>query len=295
MIPLNYLATIFQKDEEDVLRWIKYNKVTASRIGNSWMVDETSFYHVIRLNQKLSEYDKYLEEEVRIREEEITNILLQLDDLIYLLKSINKISPILRLLIDEMASLLPAGLNRNIFTDVTSGIGISKCAEAYNLSLSQTCSLYNSTLKIITHKLGFMTEYRDILAREKLRVRRLEIINRNQEEKIKALSDALERITTGTIDNENQSKNLIPLDAIRLLSLNLATDLDLDVRCVNSMHALGLRTVEDLLRYIKNGGLQRTLEARNFGKNSLRRLRYKLIKAGIIDQNEQSYLFEYLN
>lgn len=294
MIPLNYLAAIFQKEKEDVLKWIRQNKITASKIGNSWMVDEASFYHVIRLNLKLSGYDKYLEEEVKIREEEITNILVLLDDLIYLLKSINKISPLLRLLIREMASLLPTGLPRSIFIDVTSGIGISKCVETYGLSFSEACHLYNSAIKSISHKLGFITEYRNILAQEKLNIRRLEIINRNQEEKIRILSDELERVTLETVEDEGQSKLLIPVAAIRTLSLNLATNLDLDTRCVNSLASLGIRTVEDLLRYIRYDGLSRLRTARNFGESSLRRLRYKLTKAGIIDDNEQSYLFEYL-
>lgn len=295
MIPLDYLAAIFQKEKEDVLKWIKQNKITASKIGNNWMVDEASFYHVIRLNLKLSEYDKYLEEEIKIREEEITNILVQLDDLSYLLKSVNKISPLLRLLIREMASLLPTGLMRSIFTDVTSGIGISKCAETYDLSFAQACNLYNSAIKSIGHKLGFITEYRDILAQEKLYIRRLEIINRNQEEKIRILSDELERITSEAVKNDGRSELLIPVTAIRILSLNLAMDLDLDTRCVNSLYSLNIRTVEDLLRYIRYGGLKRLTSARNFGESSLRRLRYKLTKAGIIDENEQSYLFEYLS
>lgn len=59
MIPLDYLTVIFQKEKEDVLRWIKQNKIAASKIGNNWIVNEISYYDVIRLNLELSEYDKY--------------------------------------------------------------------------------------------------------------------------------------------------------------------------------------------------------------------------------------------
>lgn len=59
MMPLDYLTVIFQKEKEDVPRWIKQNKIAASKIGNNWMIDEASYYHVIRLNLELSEYDKY--------------------------------------------------------------------------------------------------------------------------------------------------------------------------------------------------------------------------------------------
>lgn len=295
MIPVSCLVELFQKNEKEVMRWIKQNKITSSKIGNNWLIDEVGFYRAIRLNLKLSECDNYLEEEVKVRQEEITNILLELDDLLYLFKSVNKLSPVLRLLLREMATLIPEGYKRDIFVDIISGLSVSEAAEKYHIDFQRACSLHDSALKCINQKLGFIGEYRQILAQKELKIRRLEIINQNQEDKIRNLSATLERMAPEVVHNEEQFDRLLPRSAVQKLSLRLTTDLDLDCRCVNTLRGLTLETVEDLLRYVKDDGFKKLISTRNFGKYSLRKLKNKLMKAGIIDEHERSDLYEYLS
>lgn len=293
MIPLHYLAAIFQKDEKDILRWIKQYKITSSKIGNTWLIDEASFCRVIRLKMRLSQYDEYLAKEVEIRKDEISEILLQLDDLIYLFRSLKKISPLLRLLIEEMASLISNELKRNIFTDVTSGMNISKVAQKYNLTLEKACSIYNASLACVEKKMGFVYEYRNTLAASKLKIRRLEIECKNQKTEIDRLLYIIDRATFDFSDSSH-SPVFIPASAINLLSLSLTYDLDLDIRIINCLRALDMETVEDLLRFVKEHGFNRLLSYRNFGRESLSSLKMKLIQSGIIDENESSDLFDYI-
>lgn len=291
MIPLHYLATIFQRNEEDILRWVKQNKVTSSKIGNTWLIDEASFCRVLRLKMKLSQYDEYLAKEVQIREDEISDILLQLDDLVYLFRSIKKISPLLRILIREMASLITNELKRNVFVDVTSGMHISKVAKKYELTLEKACSIYDAALVCVTKKMGFICEYRNTIAIKELNIRRLEVENRNQKKEI----DRLTNIVGQSIYEDTYFPEFfIPASAIKLLSLNLTYDLDLDIRIINCLRTLDIDTVEDLLRFVKEHGLNKLLAYRNFGRESLNNLKAKLIQSGVMDENENSYLFDYL-
>lgn len=294
MIPLRYFVKMFQKDEEDLLRWLRLNKITSSKIGNTWLVDEASFYRVVRLNLKLSHYDEYLAEEIKSREIEITNILLQLDDLMYLFKSAFKISPALRLLINEMALLITDEQKRNVFTDVMSGIHITKVAEKYGVTFQQACYLNDAAMKCIGNRLGFINEYRCNRAKEKLTIRRLEIINQNQWSEIVALKDELNRIKDEGASSKGYTEEKIPDLVVKLLSLRLKYDLDLNTRCVNCLRTYELETVEDLLRFIKDNSIERLMTARNLGQKSIMELKGKLEQAGIIDKTGHSYLMKYL-
>lgn len=78
------------------------NNITVTKIGESWMVDDVAisklFAHSIRWGKE------YIEEEISIREEALTNAILQIDDLIYLFKSVKRIAPIFHLIIQEVKS-----------------------------------------------------------------------------------------------------------------------------------------------------------------------------------------------
>lgn len=291
MIPLHYLAAIFKKDEEDILRWIKQYKITSSKIGNTWLIDEVSFCRVIRQKMRLSHYDEYLAKEVQIRKDEISDILLQMDDLIYLLRSLKKISPLLRLLIKEMASLISNDLKRNIFVDVTSGMNISKVAQKYNITFEMACNIYNASLAYVEKKLGFICNYRNSLAENELKIRRLEIESKNQRIEINRLLNIISRTT---FEFAYSPPVFIPASGVKLLSLSLTYDLGLDIRVINCLRTLDLETVEDLLRFVKEHGFNRLLGYRNFGKESLNSLKVKLIQLGIMDKNGNSDLFDYL-
>lgn len=87
----------------------------------------------------------------------------------------------------------------------------------------------------------------------------------------------------------------IPLAIVKILSLNLLTELSLDTRTINCMKVLDIVTVEDLLRFIKQGGgLNSLYMARNFGVKSCEALVHKLEKLGVIDSEGNSSLFKYI-
>lgn len=294
MIPLCQAALLYNTSERNILNWAKQHKITTSRIGGTLMIDETGLSRFIELNAQISYYNEYLEEIVRIKKEELTNIILQIDDLIYLFKSRNKLAPLLRVLIDEMALLIPNEKKRNIFIDVSSNMNLPEVSVKYSLTYDQLCYQYDSALKIIIKKSGFLTGFRDKMAEQQTHLRRLEILNKNQNNEIERLYNLLNDTHYDEIVDMRESYQFIPYPVIKVLSMRFDTDFKLETRTLNSLRGLEIRTVEDMLRYIKGYGLKRLMSARRFGVSSMNNLKEELVKAGIIDENENSVFFKYL-
>lgn len=106
-------------------------------------------------------------------------------------------------------------------------------------------------------------------------------------EQIKALSSLLPDKNVQTPPEE------ITPEIAQLLTTRLY-DMELDVRTLNCFKSLNLNTLEDLLRLTKLNGFDGLLMCRNFGNKSLRSLKRTLVDADIIDENEWSYLYNYL-
>lgn len=296
MIPVEKAALLYCTNKRDIVNWAKKHQLTISRIGNKLLVDEIGLQRIIELNTRLSRYDEYLEEQVRIREKEMTNVLIQIDDLIYLFKSVRKVSPTLRLLVEEMAELIPSEIKRNIFIAILQGGKIDTIAKQFDLSYDKVCYYYESALKYINNKAGFLKDYRKTLIDKELEIRKCQIENVNLKAQLSKYSEILDRM--GYLDESeapiNHEKREIPAEIIRTLSINVLTSLNLDIRICNCLRALDLWTVEDLLRYMKDKGWERFLESRNFGKKSLKILKKKFEETGIVMSDGSSDLFEYL-
>lgn len=296
MIPVEQAALIYNTDVRSIKRWAKQHQITYSRIGEKLMIDEVSLARVIELKARISRYDEYLEEILVIKEKEIMSVLLQIDDLIYLFKSIKKISPLLRTLVDEMALLIPDESRRNIFTDVILIKNLSEVAKKNNLPRQKVTYLFDSALKCIQKKIGFLLQYRNIIADLKFKNRLLELESRNQKERIGYLCELLKSVDhQDIILKQNLTDSTLPPYVVKLLFMRFDKDFDLDTRVVNCLRGIDIETLEDLLRFLKEHGLQGIREARNVGEKSFAALKSKLIEQNIIDKNGYSYLFKYLS
>lgn len=297
MITIKEAARLYETKQRNVLYWIKQHKITYSKIGNTYFVDEIELGKIIARNIRWSHYADYLEEETRIREDALTNALMQIDDLIFLFKSVKKVSPLLLLLIDEMTSLISHENRKTIFIGVLSGKSISAIAQECGIPFDKACYLYNSALKELKSKAGFLRTYRKNLLESKLATRKLEIENQNLKEyinKVNYFFDNQKKNDNTSLQVYPVAMNNIPWECVRVLSLNVMTTFDLDERVINGLRGLGIVTIEDLIRFIRNKGFNSFGECRNIGKKSLNILKDVLMKNGIIDESGYSYLFKYI-
>lgn len=82
---------------------------------------------------------------------------------------------------------------------------------------------------------------------------------------------------------------------VELLCLLIEEVVAVDTRTHGCLVVLDLKTVEDLVRFIKENGFQKLLKTKYFGKLSLEKFKASLIQERIIDESENSYLFEYIS
>lgn len=293
MIPLSEAAILYCTNERNILNWAKQNKITTSRIGGTLMIDETSLSRIIELNAKISHYDEYLENIVEIKEKELSNVILQINDIIFLFQSIKKTTPLLRALINETALLIPDEFKRNIYKETTLSMKLSDVAQKYNITNEKARYIYDSAIKCINDNLGFILEYRNTLELKDLKIKKLEIAVRNQEEVIENLSILLRCYADKPYKTPTPVK-YIPYKDLMILSMSLETDFNLEFRTVNCLRAIDINTIEDLLRFVRDNGAESLLNMRNFGVKSLVQLRSTLVESDIIDSEWKSYLFEYL-
>ena len=87
---------------------------------------------------------------------------------------------------------------------------------------------------------------------------------------------------------------IITDDIMNVLSLSLVSDFDLDTRTINMLRKMEIYTLEDLLRYTKDKGLQVLLKYRGFGAHSLALLKESLIKKGVFERSGTSGLYKYV-
>lgn len=87
---------------------------------------------------------------------------------------------------------------------------------------------------------------------------------------------------------------IITDDIMKVLSLSLVSDFNLDTRTINTLRKMEIYTLEDLLRYTKDKGLQTLLKYRGFGTHSLALLKESLIKKGVFERTGTSELYKYV-
>lgn len=295
MISIQQAALLYCIDVRTIKNWARKHQITISKIGNTWMIDELNLKRIIELNAEISNYDIYLEKIVEIKKKELASVILQIDDLLYLFKSINKIAPVFRILVREIAFLIPEGKLRSIFIDVTMKNKLSEIAEKYCISYERLRLLYETGLRCVDKKSKFLLNYRKVLADKEFKIRKLETEARRRDCEIQRLSAIFKRINyEGVLTNQEIINTPIPYEIFERLSIRLEEKIDLDTRTFHCLKRLNFETVEDVLRYIKDKGVKNLRDSGCIGAKSLEKLKAGLIQIEVIDENWDSVLFQYL-
>lgn len=297
MIALSDAALLYNIDEKNILHWAEQNNVALTRSGDTWLMDDDAVSKLLLENPCMS--SKLTEEDIHAGEKEFAEILMQMNKQPYWSKSLKKTDSFLYYMICEMGMLIPDEEKRDVFMEIMSGKDISEVAKKYKISFDRASQLYESAIRIINRNQGFLKNYRAKLANVEWEVRKLQIQNRNQKEHINTLHAVFEKTRfMYKLDKHialEETEEDIPWVTVRLLSLNLLTDLNLETRITNCLKALGIITVEDLLRYIKRRGGMRCLStSRNFGEKSCKTLILELEKIGVMSPDGNSQLFKYI-
>lgn len=277
LITVKEAAELCGIPELRILNWINKHKIAASWLGNVWWIDKTDLQFILDSKKKIANRSKYLRSILDEKNEEIDAIISQMDDYLFLLKSIKKNSFAFRVITTEMATLIPDETRRNIFIAVSSGNQVAVIANEYGISADRVYHQFDKALVGISKKVGFLVQYRSTLAEKEFRIRELESLLKD-----KKVSDRL------------SGRDTIPTAHLYLLSAKLEIFLNMETRTKNCMRSESIFTIEDLLRYVKDDGFTKLYNIRLFGKKSMRVFKAELRRKEIIDDLDRSFLFKYL-
>lgn len=291
MIPVHKLAKEYETDVRNIINWAKSGKITASRIGTVWMIDEPSLKHYISTHTKKVKQNQYLKEQIQEKEEEITDMIAHLDDFLFSLRSLNYISPLFRIIINEMSLLLPEEKMQEAFISISTGESIYEAAKKYGVSYDRMCYLYRKFLRMIVAKSGFLKEQRNRLAALEYKVRELSLLNEKREMKILQLTK--KDISEEQLHELYGEFGDVSSTVLDLYSMSLVNDVEIETRAANVLKANDIETVEQLYKYVAMFGFKKLLDFDNMGTTTLRRLKYALRKKGLLDNKDKSPLIDF--
>lgn len=291
LVPVHQLAQEYKTDARNIINWAKSGKITASRIGTVWMIDEPSLKRYLSYHTKKANQKKYLEEELQEKQEEINEMIAKFDDFLFSMRSLNNITPLFRIIIHEMSLLLPEERMQEAFVTISTGGSIYEAATKYGVSYDRMCTLYRKFQRMIIQKMGFIKSYRERLAELEYKVRELTLLNENKRAEIIRLSHR--EISDDRLQELYDKNGSIPQSVLDMLCMSLEKDVQIETRAVNALKNIDVETVEQLYRYVSTYGFNRLLELNGFGSTSLRRLKYALRKKGLLDHKDESPLFDY--
>lgn len=299
MISLHYLCELLHEEDEDkVLQWVKQHNIATSKWVTQWQIDTYGLLSALRFSAE-KKHDEYLGEELKVREESISDILLHYDDMLLQLQKNVKMLPVIHFIFKQMASLVSNDQKRKIFLEVSHGASCSEVAHRNNMNWSDASNLYDSAFKEIKRKTLRLSDYRHELAQKELEIKRLKEENFALKHKAKLQETPIDYEDVMEFDNEED--RLVDLETLRVrklldtLSMSCYDSrLNLSFRVTNIFRCVDLDTVEDVLKSIKADGFDKLLKFHRFGKKSLKEVKDRFRALGIIDEQDRCKLFDYV-
>lgn len=291
MIPVHKLAKEYETNIRNIINWAKAGKITASRIGTVWMIDEPSLKRYISTHTRKAEQKKYLEEQLQEKDEEISDMIAHLDDFLFSLRSLNHISPLFRIIINEMSLLLPGKKMQEAFVSISTGESIYEAAKKYGVSYDRMCTIYHKFLRMIATKSGFLKGYRNRLAELEYKVRELSLLN--EKRKIEILHLTSKDMSEEQLKELYDQFGALSSNVLDMYNMSLDTDVEIETRAFNILKANDIETVEQLYKYVAQFSFKKLLDFHGMGSTSLRRLKYALRKKGLLDNKDTSPLIDF--
>lgn len=297
-VPIHTLAQELNTHERNIVNWIKAGKITASRIGSIWMVDRSSLENYILTHAKRAQQEKYKVEQLQERYQEIDEMIANLDDFLFSIRSLNKVAFLFRVIINEMSYLLPEPKMQQAFIKISTGESIYNAAQQYGVSYDRICAVYRKCLRIIINKSGFLQEYRNRLAKLERKVRELTLLNEKKKIELLHLSEIYHLDDKKDV-SEEKLKELYDTfgkegkDVIEIYNMSLMDDVKLETRAWSVLKTNDIETVEELYKFVAMFGFDKLLTFEGLGKTTLRRIKYTLRTKGLLDTKDESPLIDF--
>lgn len=292
LITIEEAARITNFPPKEIAYWVKSRKIKSYPMKDQGrLVDLENLRDFIFYIEHMGVQRLYLQLIIEEKKEEANEIIAQLDDYLFQLRSLKKISPLLKQIVAELSTFIHNKQDRLIFTEITAGTKILDIAKRCAISYDRVCLRYANIVARLEKEAGFLMEYKKTIAWQDLETERLRLQNRNLEYELRKLYE--KALQQGLRPETPRSLNEVPSNAIKRICKPIS-NLTLSPYIHKSLDGLGIETIEDLLRYMRKKGLDSLLELPGFGALGLEQLKFQLEKHKIINRSGYSDLDQYI-
>lgn len=281
-LTLKQMSEKYGISDTTIKYWLSAKYVTSSRIGHTLLIEEDSLLRYLDLHKQLGAGEEYLKKLLRDKRDECDFLLSKYDDEIYVLKTQRICSPLFKLVIREMAELVFYAGHRRLFYAISTGEPIERVARLHGIPYHRAVEFYESIVKELACKTGFLSVLRKELVNCRLRCA-------DYKRQIESMGALLAACDMPKVDNGG-----FPADIVGLLGLPVR-EVVKDARARNALLRNELRTVKQVLEYALMNGWGSLLRLKSMAPASYAHIVKSFKAARLIDGRLNSYLYVHLS
>lgn len=276
----------YQVPATSINKWRRNSEITFSQIDGYLLLDENSLTDCLERHIRFSLSAKELNEQMaaRLREKE---------ERFFILKSLKKLTPLIRMVIMELAAMIHNDNRKELFLFLSLQGTLEEYAARTHRNPSDVQQEYKNIIHEIYTRSGFFKSYKEDLIHLKAKLKTYELkLNRLAETELIPESDS--RKTAAT---EAGTATSFPLQKPENITALLETPipaLNLPIRAQRIIINSGMKTLRDLLQYTHTNGFEGLCQLPYLGLVSMQNVQTRLKELGILDEQNQCYLYKYL-
>ena len=260
-IGIEEAATKYQVSTRRIITWCERQEIIYSEVGDYLMLDENSLTDCLERNIRFSlseeEHKRRMDEKMKENEEEF-----------FLLQSLKELTPLIRLIIKELAGMIRNDERRQLF---------------------QAQKAFEGLVQEIKSQAGFLRTYKEENIRLKATVRAYEMkFRQNGFDNDMFMREA----------EETNPEIFIPEDikAAKALLDTPITELKFDIRSQRIISEADIKTLRELLQITSQYGFRKLRDMlRNFGLVSQKKVEKRLKELNVLDVAGNCNLYRYLD
>ena len=281
-IGIEEAATKYQVSTRRIITWCKMQEIIYSEVGDYLMLDENSLTDCLERNIRFSlseeEHKRRMDEKMKENEEEF-----------FLLQSLKELTPLIRLIIKELAGMIRNDERRQLFLYTVLQGNIKDFSVRKRMKYRQAQKAFEGLVQEIKSQAGFLRTYKEENIRLKATVRAYEMkFRQNGFDNDMFMREA----------EETNPEIFIPEDikAAKALLDTPITELKFDIRSQRIISEADIKTLRELLQITSQYGFRKLRDMlRNFGLVSQKKVEKRLKELNVLDVAGNCNLYRYLD
>ncbi|WP_291594011.1 hypothetical protein [Bacteroides sp.] len=289
-IGIEEAATKYQVSPKRIIAWCERQEIIYSEIGDYPMIDESSLIDCLERRIRFC----ISEEEHKRR---IDNKLKENEEELFLLQSLKELTPLIRLIIKELAGMIRNDERRQLFLYTVLQGSIKDFSVQQRIGYRQAQKEFDGMIKEIKTQAGFLRTYKKENIRLKALVRAYEMKFRKDMSGAD-ISNADIFGGVGVLEKDVNPETFIPEDMKAVIALldTPITKLNFDIRSQRVIFDADIKTLRELLQITSKYGFKRLRDRLpNFGLVSQRKVEERLKELNVLDVEGNCTLYRYLD